>query len=93
MEAVLGDERVEGGKKGEVVRKAVEGGGFYVKLVVMVKMLVAKGKVAAVGEVMEEFGRLWEELCGVRTKDRVPLVKNNKGRRSLVHERELNFAM
>lgn len=81
MEAVLGDERVEGGKKGEVVRRVVESsGGVYAKLVVLVRMLVGKGKVGVVGEVMEEFERLWEELCGVST-ERVSLVKDKKGGR------------
>lgn len=80
MKLVMEDERVEEGKKGEVVKRAVEGGGFYARLVVLVRMLVGKGKVGVVEEVMEEFGRLWEELCGVKM---VVLVKERR-RRSLV---------
>lgn len=70
VHVVSEDERVEEGRKGEVVRRAVEGGGLYVKLVVLVRMLVGRGKVGVVGEVMEEFGRLWEELCGVKKSSR-----------------------
>lgn len=76
MGLVLGDERVE--KKGEVVRRVVEGGRgstCYGKLVVLVRMLVERGKVGVVGEVMEEFGRLWEELCGVHHHERLVGMK------------------
>ncbi|KAG6502212.1 hypothetical protein ZIOFF_042101 [Zingiber officinale] len=50
--------------KGKVVRRVSEGGGFYRNLVVLVRMLVAKGKTRLVEEVMEEIGRICEEMRG-----------------------------
>lgn len=77
VDAVLGDERVEGGMKAKVARRVVEAGGFYPKVVVLVRMLVKKGKgVGVVVEVMEEFVRLWEELCGG--------VKGNSNKKSIM---------
>ncbi|KAJ6826452.1 leucine-rich repeat extensin-like protein 4 [Iris pallida] len=64
------DEEVGEAVKGEVLTKVAEGGGFYAKLAVLVRMLVRKGKVRMVGEVMEEFGRLWGELSRAGNKPR-----------------------
>lgn len=58
LRAVAGGAAVED----EAVTAAVEGGGFY-KLVVV---LVRKGKAGMVGEVMAEVGRICDELSGTR---------------------------
>lgn len=52
--------------KGKVVRRVSEGGGFYRNLVVLVRMLVAKGRTLLVEEVMEEIGRICDEMRGAR---------------------------
>ncbi|MQL92608.1 hypothetical protein Taro_025248 [Colocasia esculenta] len=66
VQALLADPHVGEGRKAEAVRRTLEGGGFGRHLVALVRMLVGKGKVGMVGEVMEEFGRVYDELTGTR---------------------------
>ncbi|XP_074580960.1 uncharacterized protein LOC141837464 [Curcuma longa] len=66
--------------KGKVVRRVSEGGGFYRNLVVLVRMLVAKGKTRLVEEVMEEIGRICDEIrearvAVMRTKAKMELER------------------
>lgn len=50
-----------------VVREVVEKGGFFHRHVVsLVKMLVKKNKIGILKEVLEEFERIYDELCGTQ---------------------------
>ncbi|XP_073011551.1 uncharacterized protein [Typha latifolia] len=61
--AVLTDPAAGDDRKAAAVVDAA-GGGMYGKLVALVRMLVRKGKVGLVREVMEEFGRICAQLSG-----------------------------
>ncbi|XP_054783292.1 ATP synthase delta chain, chloroplastic isoform X2 [Prosopis cineraria] len=49
-----------------MVRALVEQGGFHRHLVVLVKMLLKKNKIGIVKQVLEEFERIYDELCGTQ---------------------------
>lgn len=66
VQAALADPFLGDEGKGEAVRRALERGGFCRHLVALVRMLVGKGKVGMLGEVMEEFGRIYDDLTGTR---------------------------
>lgn len=51
-------------EKGQAVKLVAEKGGFSKHLVSLVKMLVGKKKVGIVREVLEEFQRIYSDLCG-----------------------------
>ncbi|CAI8615752.1 unnamed protein product [Vicia faba] len=51
---------------GSAVRKMVEQGNFERHVVGLVKMLTKKKKMGIVGEVLEEFERIYDELCGTQ---------------------------
>ncbi|XP_058740663.1 ATP synthase delta chain, chloroplastic-like [Vicia villosa] len=48
------------------VRKVVEQGNFERHVVGLVKMLMKKKKLGMVGQVLEEFERIYDELCGTQ---------------------------
>ncbi|KAM1612192.1 hypothetical protein ACFX1Z_000890 [Malus domestica] len=64
VEAVLANPLVGLEEKGQVVKLVAEKGGFSKHLVGLVKMLVGKKKVGIVREVLEEFQRIYSDLCG-----------------------------
>ncbi|URD75024.1 ATP synthase [Musa troglodytarum] len=74
---VLADPGLDEAAKGEVVRGVAEGGGFYRHVVALVRMLVGKGRVGLVEEVMEQFVRLCDELSGTR----VVVVMSEEGKK------------
>ncbi|KAL5538860.1 hypothetical protein UlMin_043557 [Ulmus minor] len=53
-------------EKGHVVKVVAEKGRFNRHLVCLVKMLVGRNKVGIVEDVLEEFVRIYDELCGIR---------------------------
>ncbi|WOL13119.1 hypothetical protein Cni_G21888 [Canna indica] len=85
IRGVLVDQALDERTKGKVVRGVAEGGGFYRHLVSLVRMLVAKGRVGLVEEVMEEFGRICDGLSGTRA-----VVVSSKG--DMEDERLLEIA-
>ncbi|XP_061372885.1 ATP synthase subunit delta, chloroplastic [Gastrolobium bilobum] len=52
--------------KGQAMRHVVEQGNFHGHLVGLLKMLLKKNKVGIVQEVLEEFERIYDELCGTQ---------------------------
>ncbi|CAK8544946.1 unnamed protein product [Lathyrus sativus] len=56
----------DGGIDASAVRKVVEQGNFQRHVVALVKMLMKKKKLGIVGEVLEEFERIYDELCGTQ---------------------------
>lgn len=52
--------------KGQAVRKVVQKGNFHGHVVALVRMLVKKNKVGIVEQVLEEFERIYDELCGTQ---------------------------
>lgn len=52
--------------KGQAVKKVVEQGKFQRHVVALVKMLMKKNKLGIVEEVLEEFERIYDELCGTQ---------------------------
>ncbi|KAJ8497502.1 hypothetical protein OPV22_008054 [Ensete ventricosum] len=74
---VLADPGLDEAAKGEVVTGVAEGGGFYRHVVALVRMLVRKGRVGLVEEVMEQFVRLCDELSGTR----VVVVMSEEGKK------------
>ncbi|CAI8615753.1 unnamed protein product [Vicia faba] len=61
---------------GSTVRKVVEQGNFERHVVGLVKMLTKKKKMGIIGEVLEEFERIYDELCGTQ----VVLVSSERER-------------
>lgn len=57
---------VEMEKKGQVLKEVAEKGGFHKYVVVLMKMMVEKGKVGLVGEVLDEFKRIVDEMRGTK---------------------------
>ncbi|XP_028779817.1 ATP synthase delta chain, chloroplastic [Neltuma alba] len=53
-------------KESAMVRTVLEQGRFHRHLVVLVKMLLKKNKVGIVKQVLEEFERIYDELCGTQ---------------------------
>ncbi|KAI9093962.1 hypothetical protein K1719_026960 [Acacia pycnantha] len=49
-----------------MVRAVLEQGRFHKHLVVLVKMLLKKNKIGIVKQVLEEFERIYDELCGTQ---------------------------
>jgi hypothetical protein len=47
-----------------IIRRVVEQGNFQRHVVVLVKMLMKKNKLEIVEQVLEEFVRIYDELCG-----------------------------
>lgn len=64
VQAVLESPFVGLEEKGQVVKLVAQKGRFNKHLVNLVKMLVGKCKVGIVKEMLEEFGRIYSELCG-----------------------------
>lgn len=62
LRRVMGDPSVEKERKGEIVKAVVREGGFEKLLVKLVNLLAEKGKVDLVGQVLSEFGRIYDEL-------------------------------
>ncbi|KAK9076355.1 hypothetical protein SSX86_004689 [Deinandra increscens subsp. villosa] len=62
LKGVMADRSVEEGVKGGVVKEVAEKAGLRRQVVAMVRMLVAKSRSGMVGEVMEEFERIYSEL-------------------------------
>ncbi|KAL6958542.1 hypothetical protein U1Q18_003463 [Sarracenia purpurea var. burkii] len=67
IRAVMSDTSVEEEEKGRAVKKVAENGKFDRHLVVLLKMLVDKGKLGMLGKVLDEFGAIYDELCGIRS--------------------------
>lgn len=63
VQAVLESPFVGLEEKGQVVKLVAQKGRFNKHLVSLVKMLVGKSKVGIVKEMLEEFGRIYSELC------------------------------
>ncbi|KAJ7962638.1 ATP synthase delta chain, chloroplastic [Quillaja saponaria] len=53
-------------QKGQAVRQVAEQGRFHRHLLALLKMLVKKNKVGIVQEVLEEFERIYDKLCGTQ---------------------------
>lgn len=66
VHGVLNDFRIGEKEKGQVVKELAEKGRFQKHLVALLKMLVEKNRVGIVGEVMEEFERMYDEFCGTK---------------------------
>ncbi|GAB4844629.1 hypothetical protein Ancab_038031 [Ancistrocladus abbreviatus] len=64
-------------EKGEVMKEVVEKGRFNGHLVGLVYMLVGKGKVGIVEEVMDECERIYDELSGIK---RVVVISKSLGK-------------
>ncbi|XP_043715319.1 ATP synthase delta chain, chloroplastic-like [Telopea speciosissima] len=64
LRSALIDPFLDDKMKGEVVKQVAEKGKFQKHLVVLIKMMVEKNKVGMVGEVLEEFERIYDELSG-----------------------------
>lgn len=62
LKGLLEDSTVEMERRWEVLKEV----GLHRHVVVLVKMLVEKGKVGLVGEVLEEFKRICDEVRGTR---------------------------
>ncbi|KAF4384513.1 hypothetical protein F8388_003820 [Cannabis sativa] len=66
VRAVLSDPFLEEEEKGRVVKGLVEKGRFNRHLVRLVKMLVGKNKVGLLGEVLDEFEWVYDEILGTQ---------------------------
>lgn len=64
--AFMNDPYVGVKEKGQVVKEVAEKGRLQRHLVSLLKMLVDKNKLGMVGEVLEEFARIYDELSGTR---------------------------
>lgn len=53
-------------EKGYVVKEILSKGNFNKHLVGVVKLLVEKNKLGIVGEVLMEFERIYDQLCGTQ---------------------------
>lgn len=62
----MADPAIDGKEKGMVVKEIAEKGRFHGHVVSLLRMLINKNKVEMVREVLEEFGRIYEELSGTR---------------------------
>ena len=49
-----------------IMKQVVEQGNFHRHVVALLKMLLKKSKVGIVQEVLEEFERIYDELCGTQ---------------------------
>ncbi|KAK3194563.1 hypothetical protein Dsin_025873 [Dipteronia sinensis] len=67
IQAILNDPFVGEKEKGEVVKKVVKIGKVNRYLAGLVKMMVERDKLGMVGEVLDEFEKIYDELCGTRT--------------------------
>ncbi|XP_062091334.1 ATP synthase subunit delta, chloroplastic-like [Humulus lupulus] len=66
VRVVLSDPFLGEEEKGRLVKGLVKKGGFNRHLVRLVKMLVGKNKVGLLGEVLEEFDRVYDEVLGTQ---------------------------
>ncbi|XP_068635335.1 ATP synthase delta chain, chloroplastic [Aristolochia californica] len=53
-------------KRGEVLKEVAERGGFEKHFVALLRLIIGKGKVGLVEEVLEEFARIYDQLSGTR---------------------------
>ncbi|KAK2650017.1 hypothetical protein Ddye_017506 [Dipteronia dyeriana] len=67
IQAILNDPFVGEKEKGEVVKKVVKIRKVNRFLAGLVKMMVERNKVGMVSEVLDEFEKIYQELCGTRT--------------------------
>ncbi|KAL6005665.1 hypothetical protein ACLOJK_006236 [Asimina triloba] len=65
LRSFMADATVEDGKKGEVLEEVALRAGSTKHVTVLMKMLGEKRKVGLVGEVLEEFERMYDEWCGM----------------------------
>ncbi|KAL5792187.1 hypothetical protein ACOSP7_000781 [Xanthoceras sorbifolium] len=66
IQALLNDPFVGEREKGEVVKKVVKIGKVNRYLAGLVRMMIEKNKVGMVSEVLDEFERIYDELCGTK---------------------------
>lgn len=61
-------------EKGRLVREIAAKGGFEKQVVKLTKMLIEKKRLGILNEVLSEFERIYDELCGTE----VVLVSSNR---------------
>ncbi|XP_060213406.1 ATP synthase delta chain, chloroplastic [Lycium barbarum] len=79
LSAIMTDPFVENKEKGYVLEEILSKGKFNKYLVSVVKLLVEKNKVGIVDEVLMEFERIYDQLCGtqvVLVSSEVKMEKN-----------------
>ncbi|XP_057778578.1 ATP synthase delta chain, chloroplastic [Salvia miltiorrhiza] len=62
LRGVMGDPLTDKAAKGEIVKEVVRQGRFEKHLVKLVKLLAEKAKVDLLGQVLSEFGKIYDEL-------------------------------
>ena len=70
----LNDPFVGEEEKGRLVREIAAKGGFEKQVVKLTKMLIEKKRLGILNEVLSEFERIYDELCGTE----VVLVSSNR---------------
>lgn len=65
IQAILNDPVVGEMEKGEVVRTVVRIGKGNRDLAALVKLMIERNRVGMVSEVLDEFERIYDQLCGI----------------------------